>query len=91
MKWLNNNSKPIVVFKLINEHYVKEESGIKPNTVRQINPLQLKYAENAIFVQIQHVDTGKHFTRKITDLSFLGSILGKPLTVISWNPNEVIA
>ena len=91
MRWLYGNCDPTVIFKSTNENYVKEESGIKPNTVRQIDSFDLKYVENSIFIQIRHVDTGEKFTRKITDLSFLGSILGKPFIVISWNPNEVIA
>ena len=89
MKWVSN--PPSVEFKSTDEFYKKEKSGIKPTTVRVVDAFELRYAEVAIFITIIDTATGDHFTRKITDLSLLGNVLGKPLIVISWNPNEVIS
>lgn len=92
MKWKHDHpSPPTIVFKSTNEFYIKEESGIKPNTARQVDSFELRYIEKADLITIENIDTGQHFTRQITDLSLLGNILGKPLIVISWNPNKVIA
>ena len=92
MKWKHNPpTPPTIIFKSTNEFYIKEESGIKPNTVRQVDSSELRYIENADLITIYNITTRHHFTRQITDLSLLGNILGKPLIVISWDPNEVIA
>jgi hypothetical protein len=89
VKWIS--IPPSVEFKSTGEFYKKEKSGIKPNTVRVVNAFGLRYAEVAVFITIIDTATGDHFTRKITDLSLLGNVLGKPLIVISWDSKEVIS
>ncbi|MCK4529284.1 hypothetical protein KAW18_18125 [candidate division WOR-3 bacterium] len=92
MKWKHDPPiPPTIILRSTNEFYIKEESGIKPNTVRQVDSVELRYIEKADLITIENIDTGQHFTQQITDLSLLGNILGKPLIVISWNPNKVIS
>ena len=82
---------PTITFKSTSYFYEKEESGMKCNTVRIVSAFELQFVEVSAYIKIVKDGSGEHFTRKITDLSFLGSILGKPHIVISWNPNEAVA
>ncbi len=65
------------------EMYDKEESGIKPNTVRISTPRTDKKLKGATHVRIFRGYTGKFFTRKITDKTKWSE-----QWIVSWNPNS---
>ena len=64
------------------EMYDKEESGIKPNTVRLLNESKKQKLKIATHVRIRRGYTSNSFIRKITDKSEWGMSW-----IISWNPN----
>ena len=63
------------------EMYNKEESGVKPNTLRDIACFDR--AKKATHVRIRKGYTKIFFRRKITDVTLWGRNI-----IISWNPNE---
>ena len=79
--------KKIIDFISTFEMYDKEESGIKPNTIRCFrgwsSNKKLKVAD-ATHVRIRRGYTTECFTRKITDKTEWDEWI-----VLSWNPNGV--
>ena len=75
----------MMVFNLISTFamYEKEESGIKPNTIRELSPLREAMLLMATHVRIRRGYTDKSFLRKITDKTKWNGIW-----IVSWNPNE---
>jgi len=65
------------------EMYDKEESGIKPNTVRVLNINKALKLIDATHVRIRRGYTERFFIREITDKTQWGK-----LWIISWNPYE---
>ena len=75
-----------VAFKSVPEFYEKEESGTKPNTVRDLDTderfnLLRKWARSGRygFIQIINTKTEERFLREVTDVSFF-----KKQVIISW-------
>ena len=62
--------------------YEKEESGVKPNTIRDMKVYER--AKAATHIRIQKGYTAACFVRKITDVS-----LFEDRVIISWNPNII--
>lgn len=77
-------------FKSIPKYYIKEMSGLKPNTVRKLSvdeQAQFDAVEHKIVeVKITNTDTMNYFRREITDISTFP--LELPYTgvmhIISW-------
>lgn len=65
------------------EMYDKEESGIKPNTLRILRWNKEQKLKESTHVKIRRGYTKKSFIRKITDKTKWGVNW-----IISWNPNE---
>jgi len=71
-----------IKFKSNPEYYEKEESGLKPNTVRKMDDWtseRRQKCRDAEFIKIVNTETGKHFIRKITDKTYMIN-----LVIISW-------
>ena len=87
------NSDNTVVFKSVEPFFSKEEKGIKPNTVREIDMSDRRflklvkwygYGRENIFIKIVNATDSpglvdESFTREIQDISFY-----KNLCIISW-------
>lgn len=73
----------MVIFKSIPTMFHKEISGIKPNTVREIdkndNRFKLLAESKAHLITIVNTETQEAFTRKIKDVSICKNIM-----IISW-------
>ena len=65
------------------EMYEKEESGIKPNTIRIMFFAKEQRLKKATHIKIRKGYTKEYFVRKITDKT-----KWKNDWIISWNPNE---
>ena len=75
-----------VTFKSVPEFYNKELTGVKPNTVRDVDTdprfdLLREWAKTRDFgfIQIINTETGKNFLREVTDVSFF-----KDQVIVSW-------
>ena len=79
-----------VIFSSCPDYFEKEKSGIKPNTVRQLNDgeynmLKLWFKSRPHHhIIIKSTESKAHFHRTITDMSHLGYSLGLHLIIISW-------
>ena len=74
-----------IIFKSLPEHWQKEHSGIKPNTVRHLDADEYEALVRADVEYIKIVNTVTHeaFTREIEDITC--GIVGKmPVWVFSW-------
>ena len=77
-----------ILFRSRNEFFKKELNGLKPNTIRSIDPnLDLSDIKH---IRIEHTDTGDFFTRALTDISVIGSVLDRELVVFSWDQSKVV-
>ncbi|MCK4268974.1 MAG: hypothetical protein KAW93_00675 [Methanogenium sp.] len=77
-----------IFFKSRDPFYQKEWRGLKPNTIRSIDPkLDLSDLKH---ITIVHKDTDAHFTRVLTDISVVGSVLERELVVFSWDPKAIV-
>ena len=74
------------------EMYKKEESGLKPNTIRCISHLfvekklpveKIKQLQDKTHITIHKGYTKEKFTRRITDITIWDNWV-----IYSWNPNE---
>jgi len=79
----DNKIERIIWFISTFEMYAKEESGIKPNTLR--HEKYYEKAKTCSHVGIRKGYTKTFFLRKITDVT-----KWSPNCSISWNPNEVV-
>ncbi len=82
-----------VIFQSMPVMYEKEESGVKPNTVRILDGLHeevelMKASERLTHIQIRESYHKHRFTRELTDISKIGEILGKSVYVFSWRHGE---
>ena len=75
--------KELIEFISTFEIYRKEESGIKPNTIRILTFEKEQRLRKATHIKIRKGYTKKCFTRKITDKTKWNNEW-----IISWNPNE---
>ena len=87
---------PLVIFKSTNEMYAVEYNGNKPNTVRIMDRhstrldtvrAHLVFGESAT-IEICRVDGTDPFFRSLTDISQVGSLLGKDIWVLSWRHED---
>lgn len=77
-----------VQFKSEREHFFKEQSGLKPFTIREKDLEDLRFQLLQVMytlkqygtIKIINKDTGAYFTRRITDIS-----LYKNYVLITWN------
>lgn len=91
--------KNTITFKSIEPYYSKEESGIKNNTLRNINPCddRLKIinnfiaGEHEIYIKIENPLTNKSFIRTVKDISLYKDLYTvndisfyKDLYIITW-------
>ena len=90
-----------IIFKSANVYYYKEKSGLKPNTVRLIQegseveefipwayPPDWPHSPKR-YIQIENVhDATICFSREVTDVSTIASLLGYRIFVISWKHPE---
>ena len=82
----------VVRFKSESPFYEKEESGLKPNTVRKLTKDDkrldklIRWSENKEYglIFIIHADKKCHFIRKVTDVTFWQDIV-----IISWRHPRV--
>jgi len=63
--------------------YDKEESGIKPNTLRILNFNKEQKLKESTHIKIRRGYTRNYFMRKITDKTKWDNNW-----IISWNPNQ---
>ncbi len=75
--------KELIEFISTFEMYRKEESGIKPNTVRIVDFNKEQKIKKATHIKIRKGYTKEFFIRKITDKT-----KWDVQWIISWNPNE---
>ena len=79
-----------IQFKSTDFIYHKEETGIKPNTVREIDLSDERFLhlickgysgfdEGEIIIKIVNADTGVYFEREVEDITIF-----KNLMIISW-------
>jgi len=83
-----------IIFKSIPRYFQKEESGLKPNTVRIVDHSEYHAILNMFKdgeleeILIHKSASEDHFCRKLTDISYVGSIAGKELVVFSWKHED---
>ena len=83
---------PLVVFKSVPEMFVVERIGNKPNTVRILDRSddRIGFARECLImgepasIEIVQTTDGACFFRRLTDISQVGSLLGKDIWVLSW-------
>lgn len=84
--------------------YELEHDGRKPNTVRILSQREYEDAGSAARaveeaaeyddppkpaeIRITNDDTGASFTRRLTDVSLVGELLGKYIVVYSWEASR---
>ncbi len=80
-----------VIFRSMPSMYEKEESGVKPNTVRILDDDEalpiMTMGDNLTHIRIE-MWKGKGFTRELTDISVAGRLLGKTIYIFSWRHVE---
>lgn len=77
----------IVEFKSEEEYYIKEESGIKPSTTREVDFGEKKHRQLLVMhetgefgkIKIREKRSLDSFERKITDITYWESVV-----IISW-------
>ncbi len=78
----------MVKFKSVTPMFLKEKSGRKPNTVREIDEdderFEKLYNSDCRIISIENSETGEIFQRVITDVSIWGNIM-----IISWKHGDV--
>ncbi len=81
-----------VIFRSTPSMYVKEESGVKPNTVRILDFCEvctlLRTKGKIEYIRIEESGTERSFTRELTDITDMGEILGKSIFVFSWRHDD---
>ena len=81
-----------VIFQSMPVMYEKEESGVKPNTVRILEFHEeddlMRAGERLTHIQIRESYHKHRFMRELTDISKIGEILGKSVYVFSWRHGE---
>jgi len=75
-----------IIFKSKPDHWEKEHSGVKPNTVRYLNADEweefcFNYVE---YISIVNTDNGHTFHRKIVDVT-CAIIMELPVFIFSWD------
>lgn len=78
----------VVLFHSNPEFYNKERSGLKRNTVRLIGPADDFPQDKLTHIRISNKDSSDFFTRKISDISEVGELLGKKVFVFSWDSDK---
>jgi len=89
-----DTEKGLIEAKSEHENYVKEASGVKPNTVRIVTAVEANWLrslessildeDQAVTIVITDVETEDNTRRQVTDISFVGTLAGHEITVISW-------
>jgi len=81
-----------VIFQSMPVMYEKEESGVKPNTVRILEFHEevelMKASERLTHIQIRESYHNSKFIRELTDVSKIGELLGKSVYIFSWRHEE---
>jgi len=89
-----------IIFKSEARMYEKEESGVKPNTVRildddeaiQIMSMGDDFGIGGVGSMLTHIRIERwdhrSFTRELTDISVVGRLLGKSIWVFSWRHGD---
>jgi hypothetical protein len=75
-----------IVFKSEDSVYKKESTGVKPNTVRLVDPQEKRTIEQLAPENIKIINRDKPmntFARKITDITFW-TFEGHEFVIISW-------
>lgn len=87
MKIKNNT----IIFKSNPEHWTKEHSGLKPNTVRYLNAEEWEeyFVSNVPYISIINNMTGQTFTRNITDVT-CAVIEMQPVFIFSWDHEKFV-
>ncbi|MHC1571875.1 MAG: hypothetical protein ACXQTL_03905 [Methanosarcinales archaeon] len=81
-----------VIFQSMPSMYEKEESGVKPNTVRILDFCEVSQVienwKELTYIRIEEVGHDRSFTRELTDITEVGELLGKEVFVFSWRHVE---
>ena len=81
-----------VIFRSEPSMYEKEERGVKPNTVRILDFCEVSQVienwEELKYIRIEERGHNRSFTRKLTDITDIGELLGKNMFVFSWRHGE---
>jgi len=81
-----------VIFRSYPSMYEKEESGVKPNTVRILDFCEISQVienwKELKYIRIEEVGHDRSFTRELTDITEVGELLGKSVYVFSWRHEE---
>jgi len=80
-----------IIFKSTPDHWEKEHSGVKPNTVRYLNADEWDEfkAGDVQYISIVHVDNGQIFHRMLMDVTC--AIVGKqPVFIFSWDHSKFV-
>ena len=75
-----------VYFKSDGPMYVKEQIGVKCNTVRLLseNERNLILWNDIDRIHMDHRQSSARFEREISDITFAGKFLGSYITIFSW-------
>lgn len=75
-----------VYFKSDGPMYVKEQIGIKCNTVRVLseNERNLILWKDIDRIHMDHRESSARFEREIPDITFVGKFLGSYIAIFSW-------
>ena len=81
-----------VIFRSYPSMYEKEESGVKPNTVRILDFCEISQVienwKELKYIRIEEVGHDRSFTRELTDITEVGELLGKEVFVFSWRHGD---
>ncbi len=88
MKFLFDGSVLLVHSK--DDLYYKEKHGSKRNTVRILDISEMSKVPclDTIRISLSDGDSNEFFTRKISDVSVVGHLLGKKMVVFSWDSDK---
>lgn len=80
-----------IIFKSKPEHWIKEHSGLKPNTVRYLDVVEWDeyMLANIQYISIVHAENGHTFHRKLQDMTC--AIIGEqPVFIFSWDHAQFV-
>ncbi len=81
-----------IIFRSTPAMYKKEESGVKPNTVRILDSCEVSQMiekwEELKYIRIEERGHDRSFTRELTDITEVGELLGKKIFVFSWRHGD---
>jgi len=80
-----------IIFKSMPDHWEKEHSGVKPNTMRYLNANEWDEfkAGDVQYISVINTETYHTFHRKLMDVT-CAVIEGQPVFVFSWDHSKFV-